>query len=459
VAARCTYGILGPLEVVEGGTGARLPLGGPKQQAVLALLLLRRRTVVPVPRIVEGLWGERPPASAMGTLQSYVSNLRRALEPDRGPGRCRPCSSPRRAGTASPSTTRTWTPPSSSGSSADAEAAMAAGAHEVAARLVAEARSHWRGPVLGDIGYEAFAVPEVQRLDELHLRSAEVQAEALLACGHHAEVATTLPALLAEHPLRSRLRAHLMLALYRTGRQAEALRVYADGRAVLRAEVGAEPDAALQSLEEQILLQDPALDWRPSVQTAAPPADERPPAPEPLVVGRDEELARLEGAMIAAASGRGSTVLVTGEAGIGKTRLAEALGARAAARGALVAWGRSLEREGAPPFWPWVEVLRRLLAADGGAVVRALPPETTTLLARLLPELATAGPAPGTGARRPARRCASRSTTPSHGASGPSPPTGSSWWCSTTCTGPTPRRSGCCSCSPTRWRPSASCSW
>jgi DNA-binding SARP family transcriptional activator len=393
VAGRRTFHILGPLEVVDVEAGRRLPLGGPKQQAVLALLVLRRRTVVPVARIIEGLWGEEPPASAMGTLQSYISNLRRALEPQRGPGAAPTVLVTEAGGYRLAIDEQDVDAAVFERLLADAEAALDDGRDEEAAALADEARARWRGPVLGDLGYESFATPEVQRLEELHARSAEVWAEAQLACGHHAEVATILPALVADHPLRSRLRGQLMLALYRTGRQAEALRTYAEGRAVLRAEVGAEPEAALQSLEEQILLQDPRLDWRPA--SAAPVTEQRPPARELLVVGRDEELARLEGAMIAAASGRGSTVLITGEAGIGKTRLAEALSARAAARGATVAWGRSLERDGAPPFWPWVEVLRRLLATDGGASLRGLPPDDLALLARLLPEL---DPSPGAAA-------------------------------------------------------------
>ena len=382
-----SFSVLGPLEAVDTGSGHRLALGGPKQQAVLALLLLRRRTVVPVARIVEGLWGEDPPASAMGTLQSYISNLRRALEPDRRPG------APATVLVTEPGGYRLVVEDEDVDAAVferllqEAEVAMADGRHDLAADLATDARARWRGPVLGDLGYEAFATPEVQRLEELRARSAEVWAEAALACGHHVQVATELPAIVAEHPLRGRLRAHLMLALYRTGRQAEALRTYAEGRAVLRAEVGAEPEPALQSLEEQILLQDPALDWRPAA-AAAPEADGGGEVvPDLLVVGRDEELARLESAMIAAASGRGRTVLVTGDAGIGKTRLAEALAARAAARGATVAWGRSSEREGTPPFWPWVEVLRRVLAADGGATLADLPPDAVALLGRLLPEL------------------------------------------------------------------------
>ena len=398
--ARPRFRLLGPLEVADAATGAPLELGGPKQRAVLAMLLLAGGEVVPLGRLVEGLWGEEPPASAQGTLQAYVSNLRRALEPDRAKPSVLVTQAPGyRLDVADDDVDATVF----AGFVREGVEALAAGRATEAAEVLERAMGLWRGPVLGELAYERFVEAEVGRLEELRLQGLEALAEARLAAGRHAEVAADLAGVVAEHPLRSRLRAHLMLALYRSGRQTDALRVYREGRTVLREELGAEPEAALQELEDRILLQDPALDWRPREATDAAAAGGGEAAggvgpgdgPGPVLVGRDAELAALGGALISAASGTGGIVLVGGEAGIGKTRLAEAVAGRAAARGAVVAWGRSFEGEGAPAFWPWVEVLRQAFAAgaaEPGAVLRAVGADAG-LLVRLLPELAAVAPA------------------------------------------------------------------
>ncbi len=387
-----TFRILGPLEVVDPSTGVPLDLGGPKQRAVLARLLLSPGVVVPVGRLAAGLWGDDPPASAAGTLQAYVSNLRKVLEPARPSGEA-------------PSVLVTQAPgyllaidPSSVDSAvfeslvSQGAAAVRSGSWVQAVESLSAARSLWRGPALAEPAFERFAGAEVARLSELRLQGLEWWAEALLGAGRHAEVVPDLGPEVADHPLRPRLRAALMLALYRSGRQADALRVYREGRTVLRDELGAEPEPELQALEEQILLQDPALDWVPpsrSVRGSGGSADQTTHETDDgvgVLVGRDAERASAERALITAASGRGGVVLVAGEAGIGKTRLAEEVAAAALERGAAVAWGRSFESEGTPAFWPWVEALRQLvpdvaavsplleeLGADGGSLVRLLP--------------------------------------------------------------------------------------
>jgi DNA-binding SARP family transcriptional activator len=397
-ATDLTFRILGPIDAVD-ADGRALDLGGPKQRAVLAVLLLEAGRVVATSRIIEALWGDEPPASAQGTLQAYVSNLRRAL-------------GPARAGllvTQAPGY-RLDAPPEAidavafTAATAEAAAALDDGRIDDALTTVEAALARWRGPALGEVTYEAFAASEVRRLDELRLQATEVRAEALLAAGRHTEVAAELGATVAEHPLRGRLRRALMLALYRSGRQAEALRTYAEGRTVLRDELGAEPEPELQALEEQILLQDPALDWHPAggaSPTTAVSLGEGEGVGDgerggPVLVGRDAELAVLERLLISSASGRGGVALVSGEAGIGKTRLAEAVAERAVARQGRVAWGRSFESQGAPAFWPWVEAMRGALATvpepDLGALLDGLGPDAG-LLVRLLPELAAHLPA------------------------------------------------------------------
>jgi len=390
--------LLGPLEAV-GERGERVELGGPKQRALLVALLLERGSVVPVDRLVECLWGDAPPKSAMGTLQAYVSNLRRALEPDRDPG--------------APSTVLVTRPPGYlldiDASHIDitrferlveeGEAALDDGAYDLAAARLREALALWRGPALAEVAYESFAQGEINRLEELRLAAQEAWAEAELRAGHHNDVAAELTTLVAQHPLRSRLRAHLMLALYRSGRQADALRVYQEGRTLVRAELGTDPEPELQELEDQILLQSPALDWQPPAAVLVEPVVTSPPAeavPDSggsaaVLVGRDAEVSVLERALIESASGSGRLVLVAGEAGIGKTRLAEAAIARARERGALVAWGRCHQGEGAPAFWPWTQAVRALVAQAAGLDLSEAVAAGGPALTRVVPELSEGG--------------------------------------------------------------------
>ena len=392
------FRVLGPLEVVDGQR--RVELGRPKQRAVLAVLLVHANQVVPLDRLIEELWGEEQPAQASASLQAYVSHLRRALEPGR------PVRTPPRVLVTQPPGYRLVVAPE------DLDAArfvalaeqgqrlLDGGQPGPAAQVLREALGLWRGPALADVADEPFAQSERQRLDELRLAALEDRLAAELALGRYAGAAAELAELVGLHPFRERLHGLLMLALYRAGRQAEALRTFQAARHTLREELGIDPSPWLRQLEADILRQAPALDW-----TAPAPAQAGPPLPvetaeaataaaasvptpgEHVLVGREAQLATVGAAVRAGAAGRGRVVLVAGEPGIGKSCLAEEVARQAAAEGVGVAWGRCYEEEGAPAFWPWVQVVRQLLAQVPAGALGGLLERSGPELGQLLPEL------------------------------------------------------------------------
>src|SRR5215208_2180291 len=252
------FAILGPLEARDGH--APIELGPPRQRALLALLLLRRNDVVPQQVLIEELWPDRAPDTAAKIVQLYVSDLRKALDPER-----------RLLVTQRPGYRLALAP-----EQLDAErferlvAAARRRPPEEASAGLREALALWRGPPLAEFAYEPFAQAEIARLEELRLATLEERIEVDLALGREAEVVSELEALVARHPLRERLRAQLMRALYRSGRQAEALQAFADARSALVDELGIEPGAALRELQRRILEQDPALE-APDAPAAAPP--------------------------------------------------------------------------------------------------------------------------------------------------------------------------------------------
>jgi DNA-binding SARP family transcriptional activator len=240
------FRILGPLEVRDGDR--IVPLGGARQRAVLALLLTRANEVVSRDWLIDELWGERPPESAVNVLQTYVSHLRKALSADR-------------LVTRTPGYLIRVERDELDLFRFEDLATEADGAEPaVAAKKLRAALELWRGTALADFAYDPFAQATITRLEELRITALERRIEADLALGRHGELVGELESLTGEHPLRERFRRQLMLALYRSGRQAEALATYQDARRVLVDQLGIDPSPSLQELERAILRQEPALE-------------------------------------------------------------------------------------------------------------------------------------------------------------------------------------------------------
>ena len=370
------FRLLGPVEVVR--DDGPLLLRGPKQRALLALLLLHANEALSRDQLIDALWGEQPPATAQKALQVYVSQLRKLIEPER----------------LLETTPTGYRLHLESGQLdvdrfeallGEARSTLAEGDAGKASRLFAEALSLWRGPALADLVYEPFAQSEILRLEELRVAALEGRIEAELELGHHGEVTGELEALAGEHPLREHLGGLLMLALYRSGRQAEALDVYQDARRVLVEELGIEPGRDLRELEQAILRQDPLLDLAP---TPAQPRTED----QRTFVGREPELEALLAGLEGALAGRGGLCLVAGEPGIGKSRLTEELVSRARERGAQVLVGRCWEAGGAPAYWPWMQALRACVQAREPEQLRDELGAGAPDVAQLVPDLRTMFP-------------------------------------------------------------------
>ncbi|XVV01971.1 BTAD domain-containing putative transcriptional regulator [Actinosynnema sp. CA-248983] len=321
------FEVLGLLRVVRGGR--EVDLGAAKQRAVLAVLLLGRNTPVSRDHIIEAVWGDAAPTSAVNLVQTYVAGLRRALEPSRA----------RRA----PAETLTSVgdgyllrvDPSAVDLDAFERGVAAAsrlrstGDLEAAARVLDEVLALWRGEPLGGVT-GLFAEVERGRLGERRLAVLEERAELLLLIGRGAELVQELGALVAEHPLRERVHGLLMRSLCQAGRQAEALAVYREARRVLVEELGVEPGPELRRLQQAVLSGEDPEPERPTRPMVIPPQPAEPALPTtpaqlpraPVsLIGRDAELAKLDGLLASHPSG-GLVLVVTGPAGVGKTALA-----------------------------------------------------------------------------------------------------------------------------------------
>ncbi len=400
------FGILGPLEATAGG--GRIALGGPKPRRLLAMLLLHADDAVSVDRLVEAVWEDAPTVSAEATLRAHVANLRRAL-----------------AGGGAEGLLVTRAPGYSLAVdhaqvdavrferlAADGRAALDRGEAAGAAETLRDALALWRGEVLEDLGAPRFAEAETARLEELRLTAQEACIDADLMLGRHREVIGEIRALASAHPFREQLWGRLMLALYRAGRQADALEAGRTLRRRLDEELGLAPGPDLVELETAILRHDPAL--APTREPAAsapevgagPARPGAPGPPDPLfdvlrrvpIVGRAEELAWLLGLWQAVRDGGRRVALVSGEAGVGKTRLIAELAATAAEEEALVLVGRC-EQAALIPYQPVAEALHASPLATqvlDGAVASVRgdtpPPRDRPTDAAPAPPLASDGP-------------------------------------------------------------------
>ena len=318
------FRLLGPLEVAEHDRS--LALGGVKQRSLLAILLLNANELVSTDRLIDQLWGATPPATCAKSIQVYVSRLRKVL-------------GERRLATHPPGYVLRIEPSELDLARFEQLAGEARrAAPESAARKLREALALWRGPALADLAYESFAEVETARLEEMRLAVLEQRVDADLALGRHAELVGELEALVTRHPLRERLRCQVMLALYRSARQAEALDAYRAARRELSEELGLEPSEEVKRLEQAILCQDPALE----LPRPAPPRDgARDPVPDRalLVVPRGlqglDPLLRLAEPL--AASGPARELIVAGV--VPSEELAAATAVLAERRDRLLAGG------------------------------------------------------------------------------------------------------------------------
>jgi DNA-binding SARP family transcriptional activator len=368
------FRVLGLFEVRDDGRDVTVGRG--REAALLALLVANAGRPLTVDRLVDELWEERTPQNAVKTVQIYVSRLRTRLGRDRIV------------------TTSTGYLLRAEPADVDAEQAerlvaeaqrlLAAGDPASAERVLTEALGLWRGDAYADFRFDRFAQDEINRLDELRATAAADLAEARLLLGWADELVPELEALIRGRPLWERPRRQLMLALYRAGRQAEALELYQSTRSLLDAELGLDPGPELQALERAILNQAPELE-RP-VQRRTQPASHRPER-RGAFVGRTAELDELSEGLADAVTGRGRLFLLSGEPGIGKSRLMDELAAGARGSGVRVVVGRCWEGGGAPAFWPWAQALRGLVRETGAPELREQLGSGAAEMTLLLPEL------------------------------------------------------------------------
>ena len=367
-----SFTVFGAVRACVSGTPRDVP--GRRERAVLSVLLARRGEVVTADRIVEEVWGERPPDRPRASLQVAVSRLRTVLEPDR------PAGSPAGLLVSSGNGYVLDVPPEA----VDAErfATLVAGAHDLAERgdhdavLAAadEAETLRTGAPYPELD-SPLVRGEVQRLEELWWSLQELRAAALLAKGRPALVVAPLEALLAEHPFREDAWRLLAIALYRCRRQADALDAVRRARERLLEELGVDPSPELRDLERRLLAQSPDLEAGPAAADGAVgqgPSSRA--ATDRDMVGQQAALDAVTAAIsrVCGPAGTGGVLVVTGEAGIGKTRLATAAAERAEAGGAQVLWGRCHEADVAPAYWPWVPVVRSLAGPSPAPEVAAL---------------------------------------------------------------------------------------
>jgi predicted ATPase len=358
------FRLLGPLEA--GDERESLALGPRRQRALLACLLLDVGRTLSIERLLDDLWGEQPPDTAVKMVQIYVSGLRKVLGAERL--LTKPSGYSLRLRADDETDLQRFERLAAAG-----RTALTQGDPGTAAGQLAAALALWRGPALAEFASEPFARAEGDRLEELRLAAVEDRIEADLGLGHAAALVGELEALTTRHPLRERLRELLMLALYRSGRQSDALAAYHDFRTILDEQLGLDPSPRLRELEQAMLTHAPELEQRAPVRTSAAMEVEAPP-------GRARELQTLRAALDASAGGSRRMVMVYGEPGIGKSTLVEAL--LAAADEHVVIRGQCVEQRGpGEAYLPLLDALGR--AASDAEVAATLAARAPSWLAEL----------------------------------------------------------------------------
>lgn len=383
-AAAVSFRVLGPVAAWREDHAVRLR--GPRHREVLARLIVARGRVVPVDRLIDDLWPDQPPQQALAAVQTFVSQLRRALEPDRAPrtpARVLVTEAPGYALRVEPDQVDAWRLDRLVREVGDL---LAAGRSEAALRRAEAALELCAGPAFAEFVDAPWLRAEADRIDELALLALERRAQAALQLGRAADLVADLESHVAAHPLREEAWRLLALAHYGSGRQGDALATLRRARHELREQLGVDPGPALRGLERDVLDQ--------SVPVAAPaglPAPVAAPAgPAPAAVdgpvasprgaplfGRSAELGALRAVAGAAAGGRGGLAIVSGPAGGGKSALVRHLAGELVAQGWLTATGWCPPDGGAPAGWPWAEVLDTL------ATVEAPAPELAALISRM----------------------------------------------------------------------------
>lgn len=365
--------LLGPVEV--SADGRPLELGGPQPRALVAHLALDHGRVVSVERLVARLWGDEPPSAPLASLQTTLSRLRRVLEPDRAPGQ-----PPSIIASEAPGYVLRVPPDAIDvvrfrQAALDGRRAAAAALHSEARRQLDVALAEWRGAALGGIGPDSTVGPIAVALEEERLAVVQDRFDVLLALGLHVETVAELSVAVSEHPLRERLWSALAIALYRSQRQADALRAIDQARRTLIDELGLDPDPSLRELERRILDHDPSLLAVPLPSASAAPVAPQPRTSTSRFVGRDAEWSYLLRTLERAADADPRLVLLEGDAGIGKSSIAERLLGHAVEHGWQIAVGRGVDGDLAPALWPMIELVR----AIGGDLSGFEPGEGATV--------------------------------------------------------------------------------
>ena len=372
------------------------PVPGSKLQALVGLLALAVPHPVSADRLIDELWGDEQPANPANALQAQISQLRRLLGREkvlrRDVGYVLVAEAVDIDATRLEQLVR------------DGRTAAEGGDHVLAAAHFGDALALLRGSPLAELADYRFARTAAGRLDDLVLAAHEGLVDAWLITGRHAKAITALTDLVDTNPLRERFHAQLILALYRAGRQADALRAYQGARDLLLDELGLEPGPELQALEQAVLVHDPSLAGPGSETAALPQAADLPgerhldawrrgvPGRAPAAgrlpfVGRAEELGAMQADVDDALAARGRLLTVSGEPGVGKTRLVEELAHHADQRGMVIVWSRCYEGRGAPAFWPWTQAVHGLLDQLDADVLRTALGADISQIAQIAPRV------------------------------------------------------------------------